>query len=130
MVLTGADGQLKYQGSVVGKVRDWSITVTKDALEDTCLGDYDRSYTQGLRSTTGSATVLYDPGNAQAVVFLNSILNNSNMEESVEFVFNRLDDQAFKCKGFLTSVSPSVNVGEVQAVSVSFQVSGKPVGTF
>ena len=38
MVLTGADGQLKYQGSVVGKVRDWSITVTKDALEDTgCL---------------------------------------------------------------------------------------------
>jgi hypothetical protein len=130
MVLTGADGQLKYQGSVVGKVRDWSITVTKDALEDTCLGDYDRSYTQGLRSTTGSATVLYDPGNAQAVVFLNSILNNSNMEESVEFVFNRLDNQSFKCKGFLTSVSPSVNVGEVQAVSVSFQVSGKPVGTF
>ena len=57
MVLTGADGQLKYQGAVVGKVRDWSITVTKDALEDTSIGSYDRTYIGGLRGTTGSATV-------------------------------------------------------------------------
>jgi hypothetical protein len=130
MVLTGADGQLKYQGTLVGKVRDWSITVTKDALEDTALGEYDRTYVQGLRGTTGSATVLYDPANAQASVFLNSIFNNSEDVEAVNFVFNRLDNKSFSCTGFVTSVSPSVSVGSVQAVSVSFQVSGKPVGEF
>jgi len=130
MVLTGADGQLKYQGTLVGKVRDWSITVTKDALEDTALGEYDRTYVQGLRGTTGSATVLYDPANAQASVFLNSIFNNSEDIEAVNFVFNRLDNKSFSCTGFVTSVSPSVSVGSVQAVSVSFQVSGKPVGEF
>lgn len=130
MVLTGADGQLKYQGAVVGKVRDWSITVTKDALEDTGIGDYDRTYTQGLRGTTGSATVLYDPSNVQASVFLNSIFANSENTETIDFVFNRLDNQSFRCTGFVTSVSPSVSVGSVQAVSISFQVSGKPTGAF
>lgn len=130
MVLTGADGQLKYQGAVVGKVRDWSITVTKDALEDTGIGDYDRSYVQGLRGTTGSATILYDPANVQASVFLNSVFANAEGTETVDFVFNRLDNKSFKCNGFVTSVSPSVSVGSVQAVSISFQVSGKPVGEF
>ena len=130
MVLTGADGQLKYQGAVVGKVRDWSITVTKDALEDTGIGDYDRTYVQGLRGTTGSATVLYDPANDQASVFLNSIFANSENTESVDFVFNRLDNESFRCVGFVTSVSPSISVGSVQAVSISFQVSGKPTGAF
>lgn len=130
MVLTGADGQLKYQGAIVGKVRDWSITVTKDALEDTGIGDYDRSYVQGLRGTTGSATVLYDPSNVQASVFLNSVFANEEGTETVDFVFNRLDNKSFKCNGFVTSVSPSISVGSVQAVSISFQVSGKPIGEF
>jgi hypothetical protein len=130
MVLTGADGQLKYQGSVVGKVRDWSITVTKDALEDTGIGSYDRTYVQGLRGTTGSATVLYDPANVQANVFLNSIFSNSELTQTVNFVFNRTDNKSFACEGFVTSVSPSISVGAVQAVSVSFQVSGKPIGAF
>jgi hypothetical protein len=130
MVLTGADGQLKYQGAVVGKVRDWSITITKDALEDTGIGDYDRTYIQGLRGTTGSATILYDPSNVQASVFLNSVFDNSEGTQTVDFVFNRLDNKSFKCNGFVTSISPSVSVGSVQAVSISFQVSGKPVGEF
>lgn len=130
MVLTGADGQLRYQGGVVGKVRDWSITITKDALEDTGIGDYDRTYVQGLRGTTGSATVLYDPANVDAVTFLNSIFLNPATEETVDFVFNRHDNKSFYCKGFVTSISPSVSVGSVQAVSVSFQVSGKPTGGF
>ena len=130
MVLTGADGQLRYQGAVVGKVRDWSITVTKDALEDTCVGDYDRTYVQGLRGTTGSATVLYDPSNVNATSFLNSIFENVETTQTVDFVFYKADNKSFSCAGFVTNISPSISVGAVQAVSVSFQVSGKPVGVF
>lgn len=130
MVLTGADGQLRYQGAVVGKVRDWSITVTKDALEDTCVGDYDRTYVQGLRGTTGSATVLYDPANVNATSFLNSIFENVETTQTVDFVFYKADNKSFSCAGFVTNISPSISVGAVQAVSVSFQVSGKPVGVF
>lgn len=133
-VLTGADGQLLSGTQAFAKCRDWSITVNKDALEDTCLGAYDRTYVQGLRGTTGSATLLYDPSNSVANDFLNSVMEDIPSAQEVTFKLNRrgLADGggSFKCTGFLTSVSPSVSVGDVQAVSVSFQVSGKPEGGF
>jgi len=133
-VLTGADGQLFCGTQAFAKCREWSLQITKDALEDTCLGDYDRTYVEGLRGTTGTATLLYDPSNSTANTFLNSILEDNTTTQELTFKLNRrgLPDGggSFVCSGFLTSVSPSVSVGSVQAVSVSFQVNGKPEGGF
>ena len=130
-VLTGADGRLVYNGLALAKIREWSLTVTKDALEETCLGDFDRTYVEGLRNTTGTATVLYDPSISVANTFLNTIFGNE--EEPVELTFElnsknkTLGGGNFVTKGFLTSVSPSTSVGSVSAVSINFQVNGKPV---
>ncbi len=133
-VLTGADGQLLSGNQAFAKCRDWSISINRDALEDTCLGDFDRTYVEGLRGTTGSATLLYDPGNSVANNFLNTILDDTGNTQEVTFKLNRRElgngGGAFTCTGFLTSVSPSISVGDVQAVSVSFQVSVKPSADF
>ena len=138
-VLTGADGQLMYGTNAFAKCRDWAITVTRDALEDTCLGDFDRTYVEGLRGATGTATLLYDPANQIANDFLNSIFTTFGEAGYVEpeeltFKMNRQvyprGGGIFICKGFLTNVGPSVSVGDVQAVSVSFQISGKVDGEF
>jgi len=129
-VLTGSDGELKFNGSAVGKCREWNLDVSKDALEDTSIGSYDRTYVEGMRGTTGSATVLYDPGNSTAASLLNSIFENNQASDSVDFVLRRQDGTKLSCSAFVTSISPSVAVGAVQAVSVSFQVNGKPVGNF
>lgn len=130
-VLTGADGRLVFNGLALAKIREWSLTITKDALEDTCLGDMDRSYVEGLRSTTGTATVLYDPSLTAANSLLNTILLNDQPEAELTFELNRknktLGGGNIVTKGFLTSVSSSTSVGNVSAVSINFQVSGKPV---
>ena len=127
-VLTGADGRLLYNGLVLAKIREWSLTITKDALEDTCLGDFDRSYVEGLRNTTGTATVLYDPSLSAANEFLNTIFGNEQPETTLTFELNSknktLGGGNFVFRGFLTSVSPSASVGSVSAVSINFQVSG------
>lgn len=129
-VLTGSDGQLKFNGSSVGKCREWSLSVTKDSLEDTSIGSYDKTYVEGLRGTTGSATVLYDPNNRTAATLLNSIFSNEGASHTVDFVLNRQEGTSISCSAFVTSVSPSVSVGAVQAVSISFQINGKPDGNF
>ena len=128
-VLTGANGSLRYQGDTCAKVRDWSLSINRDALEDTCVGQNDRTYIKGLRGASGSATVLYDPDDAPSRFLLNSIFNNAASDD-VEFVFNNAANGRFQCTAFLTSVSPSVAVGDVQAASVSFQVSGVIDGNF
>lgn len=127
-VLTGSDGQLRFNGTAVGKCREWSLSVSKDALEDTSIGSYDKTYVEGLRGTTGSATILYDPSNRTAAALLNSIFNNDQPNSSIDFVLRRQDGTSIDCDAFVTSISPSVSVGAVQAVSVSFQVNGKPNG--
>ncbi len=133
-VLTGADGQLKYNGRSIAKVRDWSLTVNKDAIEDTCLGVNDRTYIEGLRGATGSASLLYDPSETSANDMLNSIFATEGRTEELTFIMNRKNfangGGTFTCNGFLTNVSPSVSVGAAQAVSVSFQVSGPIEGNF
>ena len=129
-VLTGSDGQLKFNNSVVGKCREWSLSVTKDSLEDTSIGSHDRTYVEGVRGTSGSATVLYDPSNRTAAALLNSVFGNQQTSDTVDFVFNRQEGTSISCNAFVTSISPSVSVGAVQAVSISFQVSGKPIGNF
>ena len=120
---------MKYNGSTVAKVRSWSLTVNRDALEDTCIGSDDRSYVKGLRGASGNATVLYDPEDEAGRALLNSIFDNSASDD-VEFVFNNSTGSRFKCTALLTTVNPSVSVGDVQAVSLSFQVSGPIDGRY
>jgi len=128
-VLTGAHGALRYQGQTVAKCRSWSLTINRDALEDTCIGQNDRTYVKGLRGASGSATVLYDPNDTNGAALLNSIFDN-NSSDDVQFVFNEPGGGRFSCTAILTTVNPTVSVGDVQAVSLSFQVSGPIDGRY
>jgi len=130
-VLTGKNAALSWNGATVGKVRSWSMTISKDALETTTLGVHDRSYVPGIRGSTGTAELMYDPSEGQAVSLLNSISSNSDdAASSVGFVFDTAGGKSLSCSAFLTSVSPSVSVGAIQVCSVSFQVSGPISGGF
>ena len=129
-VRTGSSGALRYEGASVAKCRNWSLDIARDALETTCIGGDDREYVKGLRGATGSATILYDPDDNGARALLNSIFNNA-AGDSVEFIFNSGGaNDSFECEALLTSVGQAVSVGEVQAVSVAFQVTGAITGTF
>jgi len=129
-VLTGADGDMLYGTNRVGKVRNWSLSVDRDAIEDTCLGNNDRTYISGLRGATGSCSIFYDPGNTVARDLINTIFEDQAATQDVSFVFNRKGNDAFRCNVLLTNVSSSVDVGAAQAVSINFQVSGAIEGRF
>jgi len=129
-VLTGADGDLLYGTARVGKVRNWSLSINRDALDDTCLGDVDRTFITGLRNVTGSCSIFYDPSNQTARDLMNTIFDDGGFTEDVSFVFNRGAGDKFRCNVILTNVTASVDVGAAQAVNVTFQVSGPIDGRF
>jgi hypothetical protein len=91
MILTGADGQLKYGSQGIAKVRNWSLSIQRNAIDVTCLEEFDRSYVAGIRNTTGNATIYYDPTQSDDVKLLNSVLqdrdcNSGPCTENVTFV--------------------------------------------
>jgi len=130
-VLTGSDGDLIYGTARVGKVRDWTLNINRDALEDTCVGEYNRTFITGLRNTTGSCTIYYDPSNNTAVKLLNTIFDDAATPQDVSFVFNRSETGSrFRCNILFTGITESVDTGAAQAVSCTFQVSGEIDGRF
>ena len=130
-VLTGKNGALRWNGSTVGMVRSWSMSINKDPLETTTLGVHDRTYVPSMRGSTGTAELMYDPAEEQVTSLLNSILGDGNTStSSAAFVLDTTGGKSLTCSAFLTSVSPSVSVGAIHVCSVSFQVSGPISGGF
>jgi hypothetical protein len=129
---------LKYGNGTCVKVRNWSLTIQRDAIEVSCLNTYDREYVAGLRSATGSATLYYDPTQQTDRSLLNSIFeDNSDCTgttclQSVSFFLNSCANQPgnFEAEALITNISPAVEVGAATAVQVSFQISGPIDGTF
>jgi hypothetical protein len=56
----GSEGVVKVGSNTVAEVRDWSITISADTIEDTAMGDSARTYKPSLTSATGSISCYWD----------------------------------------------------------------------
>ena len=63
-----SDGDPAYYP--VGRLKSWSYTTQQQTLDTTCLSDVDKTLINGVRSTTGQASLLY---------YEESALNSSNV---------------------------------------------------
>lgn len=129
-LVTGSTGELRYQGLRVGKCREFSIDISRDALETSVLGTFDRSYVEGMRGATGSATVLYDEEDAATIDLVNSIFREETGSKTISMVLNTQTNKALEFSAIVTQVSTPVSVGEVTACSLSFQITGPFNGSF
>lgn len=123
------------------KIRDWSIDTSLDLLETTTIDSAVKTYTPGMVSSTGSATVMYyrqEPGDVgvQFEQLLNKVMKTSSLGVSevdrVGIVLRAgsqpgtgldiKDDIAFNA--YITNASITVGTGELTSVSLQFTVDG------
>jgi|LauGreDrversion4_2_1035121.scaffolds.fasta_scaffold280566_2 hypothetical protein len=126
-VLTGTSGELRFRGVRVGKCREFSLDISRDALETTVLGQWDRTFVEGIRGASGSTTVLYDRDDTATRDLLNSVFRNNDGPQPITLALSTAIGAELDVKAIVTSVSTPVSVGSVIACSVNFQVSG-PIG--
>ena len=130
-VKTGATAELRFDGTAIGKVRDVSLTFARDALETTGLGDVDRTYTYGIRTTSGSGTLLYDASDTATVSLVNRLLSDSSDLNTIQMVLDTATtDGTITGDALITQSGASVSAGDLVSIPVSFTFSGKPSGTF
>ena len=126
------------------KLRDWSLETSLELLEVTTVDTAVKSYTPGMVSSTGSATVLYyrregstntEPG-TQFDQFLSKVMKTSlagvTENDRVGMVLrvgttagggeDIKDDIAFNA--YITSASLTVSTGELSSVAINFTVDG------
>jgi hypothetical protein len=128
---TGKDGSLSIAGTTQVKVTNWSLQADLEMLETTTLGDNDRSYTPGIRSYSGSATLLYYEDaaarNDAATQVKRVISTGAPSTSPIAFVL-ALGSKTITINAFITSASYGVNVGEVVSAQISFQGTGAVTG--
>lgn len=145
---TGRTGALYFNASAdptaaqaVLKIRDWSLDTTLELLETTTIDTAVKSYTPGMVSSTGSATVMYyrAEGGDTGVQFdelLNKIMKTSSAgvttSDRVTLAL-RVGTQTgagsdikddIRFNAYITSAGVKVGTGELTSVSIQFTVDG------
>jgi len=131
------------------KITNWTLSTSSQLLETTTLGDYDKTSTYGIRTTSGTLKLFYytTPGadglingtvdNNSASFFIHALQRASTQADSAAIPVKLrlyLNDQNYAGRlanrdyvdldANLTSVSFGSNVGELVAVDVSFEATG------
>ena len=57
---TGSEGTIKIGSDTLGELRSFTLETTAETIEDTSMGDANRTYKVGLKTFTGSASVFFD----------------------------------------------------------------------
>ena len=123
------------------KIRDWSIETSLELLETTTIDTAVKSYTPGMVSSTGSATVMYyrsEPSDVglQFEQLLNKVMKTTTagvtQADRVGIVLRAgsqpglgvdiKDDIGFNA--YITSASITVGTGELTSVALQFTVDG------
>ena len=143
---SGQHGRMLIGTTVAAKVTNWSFSTTMSPLDTTTLEDTDRTYINGLRSTTGTCRLYYYDSTSggqrrnDAKTLITNLIKArttsgeagkttepANVTLEFQVVADANTTHKIKFEALLTNATMSMAVGEVLAADVTFQVNGAPV---
>ncbi len=68
----GNSGSIKIGANAVAEITSWSLSQQTEMLEDTAMGDTDKSFKTGLKSWNGSINCWWDPSDSNGQELLNN----------------------------------------------------------
>ena len=120
-----------WNGLLVGKITDISVSVSRDILDTTGVGQVASTSTKGMRTSQISCTLLYDPDNAPAVSMANNIWDDSDDVDTLRVVTRRGSTRGdFTMDVLSASLGTPVRVRELISCSMSLTVNGDMSGRF
>lgn len=61
---TGNSGSLSFGGSVITELKSWSLEESAEGIDDTAMGDLNKTSKAGLPSASGTIEVHFDEGDS------------------------------------------------------------------
>jgi hypothetical protein len=120
-----------WNGSLVGKITEVAVSVSRDKLPTTGIGQVAATGAKGLRESQISCTLLYDPDNAAAAAMANSIWDDSEAIDNLRIVTRRGSTRGdFTMEVLTASLGTPIRVRELISCSLSLEVNGDMSGRF
>ena len=136
---TGRTGKLEFwDGTVykpVAKIRDWSLESSVELLSTTAIDSTVTTFTPGMKSASGSATLLYyrlEAGESATLTQFTALLGKIQKVGAVTEADRvklklRVGDGAaddIEFFAYITSTQVGVSTGELVVVPIQFTVDG------
>lgn len=133
-VYSGRDGVMQLAGTTLAKVVNFQLSSSLETLEVTTLNESIRSYTPGILSYSGNATLLYykdDDNNINTTDLLNKLYKTGttgvSSSDTVELTFRWVDgtdNNDIKLTAYITSASIGAATGDIVRAEIAFQGTG------
>lgn len=126
--IVGKDGKVALGTNTVISVRNWDLTIDRDSLDDSELGDDWRNWLIGIGQWSGSLETGLDAADTNGqLVLINAILNGT-----ATALLNLLTDnvpatgskKGFEGAANFTSLGAGVSFDAIESGSYSFQGTG------
>ena len=127
----GEEGSVKFDdagssNSAITSTRSWSLTLDKEVLSTTVMGDTYGGNVGGIIQGTGSVEVIYTASSSdETAAFIDHI--NTATDEGTALFELYLDTSGSKSISFdavVNSAELSATVGEIEIITVNFTTNG------
>lgn len=124
---TGIEGSVKFDAdgetaSELTAVRSWALTINKETVKTTKVGDSSERYFGGLVSGSGSISLVYTGLNNS---FLMSVIDSQDYGTALfELYINKETNVRIVFNGIITSASYGSNSDDAVIVDCQFVTSG------
>ena len=128
----GNNGSVKIKSgsdtlTAVADVRTCSVTVNRETVETTAMGDDYRKYLKGLQMWNGSMDIVYN--DSETSIVATSLNPDTDAAVTVEFYNDAADGTKFVGDVIVTAFTVSASYDGLTTASVTFQGTGAPTVT-
>ena len=127
----GEEGSVKFDdagssASAITSTRSWSLTLDKEVLETTVMGDTYAGNVGGIISGNGSVEVIYTASSSDETAAFIDHINTATDEGTAlfELFLDTSGSKKISFDGVVTSAELSATVGEIEIITVNFVTNG------
>ena len=127
----GEEGSVKFDdagssASAITSTRSWSLTLDKEVMETTVMGDTYAGNVGGIISGNGSVEVIYTASSSDETAAFIDHINTATDEGTAlfELFLDTSGSKKISFDGVVTSAELSATVGEIEIITVNFVTNG------
>lgn len=127
----GEEGSVKFDdagssASAITSTRSWSLSLNKEVLETTVMGDTYAGKVGGVISGSGSVEVIYTASSSDETAAFIDHINTATDEGTAlfELYLDTSGSKSISFDGVVTSAELSATVGEIEIITVNFETNG------
>jgi len=121
----GNNGEIKISSTAVGEVKSWSLTISRDTIEDTSMGDDSKSFVYGKASASGTIEVHFDDDDSAQGTLRDAVLNGTSV--ALDLFTNASATSGtdyYSLTALITSQDVSVEMDSIESRTYNFSATG------